>query len=204
MGRQSRVLIAVALSIAVTTKLAGAADDDPTRSTPAFGNDAALPIDSPRLAGGADLGVARYDQVAAASDFGFGPVAQVRIGLQIVRWLGLDARYFVTRHESAGALVTQGESIEARLSLPGAVRPYFGAGVGRYHTTAYDAAGRAQAEPDAAAVIPISLGVEVPVADSIGMQAEGTYRILFVHDLPDRSVALAQVWSATLGSRFYF
>lgn len=204
MGRQPRVLAAIALSVAVTSKLAGAADDGPTRSTPAMGNDAAPPIDSPRLACGADLGVARYDQVAAASDFGFGPLAQLRIGLQIVRWLGLDARYFVTWHESAGALVTQGESIEARLSLPGAVRPYLGAGVGRYHTTAYDAAGQAQAEPDAAAVVPISLGVEVPVTDSIGVQAEGTYRILFVHDLPDRSVALAQVWSATLGSRFYF
>lgn len=96
------------------------------------------------------------------------------------------------------------EAIEARVSLPTTVRPHLSVGVGRYAVAAYDSQGNRRVSPDAAATIPVSAGMETLVNDSVGLEAEGTYWLLFAHGEPGRAIALASLWSATLGGRAYF
>jgi hypothetical protein len=158
----------------------------------------------PQLVLGASLGTAGYNRVDSWSDFGAGPVADVRAGVQLFPWIAIEARAMLTRHESVGSIVLHAEAIEGRLSYPGWFRPYLSGGFGRYDVTAYAASGARAAAPAGAAAVPVSAGLEVLATDSIGLQAEGTYWMLFSDQKATGSLALASIWGATVGGRFYF
>jgi hypothetical protein len=160
--------------------------------------------DRPQLAVGVDVGLDRYTAAHAGDDLGFGPAWQVRIGAQLHPVVSIDARYFGTRHELSGALLAQGFSFEPRISLPLRVRPYLSTGVGWYTVTAYRG-DVAIVQAPVAIQLPISLGAEYLLNARVGLQAEGTYRILLDQGAVDGAYfARTQVWGGTLGARAYF
>jgi len=161
-------------------------------------------MDGPEWVVGAGVGAARYHRIDNGSALGFGPVVDARIGIQLFTWAAVQARFWGMRHESIGSVVMHAESVEARLSYPATLRPYVAAGVARYDVLAYDSNGDQAASPDAAGAVPMSAGVEALLDDSLGVQAETTYWLLFGQELSRRHVALASVWGATVGGRYYF
>lgn len=158
----------------------------------------------PQLVLGLNLGTSGYSRIESAGDFGPGPMTEVRAGVQWTPFLSLDLRGMLTRHESLGSVLVHAEVIEGRLSVPGWFRPYVAGGFGRYDSAAYSQDGERVAAPRSAAAAPVSAGLEVLVSDTIGLQAEGTYWLLFTDGQATRSVALASLWGATVGGRFYF
>lgn len=165
---------------------------------------AELRADRPQLVLGVDGGAARFARIDGATDLGFGPLVELRVGAQLFPWVALGARCAVTRHTNRGSLVSHAEVFEARLSLPLALRPHLALGFGRYDVTAYDSDGNQRVAPDAAAAIPASIGVEKLLTSTLGIQLEGTYWLLFQNDEPSKRVALASLWGATVGGRAYF
>jgi hypothetical protein len=144
---------------------------------------------------GGDLGVAAMNE---NGPLGFGggvgsvthpgPAWGVRLGIDLYSWLGFEARYVgmfdpidksVSPTGSVGFLTTGGEAV-ARLVLPlPFLHPYAFAGFGYYNVAVVGSASAragsvlfSSSQPG----IPVGIGVDVPITESLSVAVEATYR----------------------------
>jgi Outer membrane protein beta-barrel domain len=116
-----------------------------------------------------------------------GPAWGARVGVDVLSWLGFEARYLgafndgrssVTRAGDVAYVLTSGQLI-LRLTLPVAyVRPYVFSGIGIYNfqLTGNGAARDASMlNSTTQAGVPIGIGLEVPVSWHVSFAAEATY-----------------------------
>jgi len=202
--RSGTLLFAIASMLGVSATARANTRDDAKESKEDESTEVRL-RHRPQLALGVDLGFDRYAAAQAGGDFGFGPAWQVRVGAQLHPVISIDAHYFGTRHEGVvGSMVAHGFSFEPRVSIPLRIRPYLSTGFGWYTVTAYRN-GEAIAEAPLALQVPVSLGAEWLLRSRIGLQAEGTCRILLDQGSVDGAYfARTQLWGGSLGARAYF
>jgi len=155
------------------------------------------PWSGPTLVFGVDLGVSKMNE---SGPFGFdtgvgtvtsaGPAWGVRVGVELLPWLTLEARYVgmygpvqssVSPAGSVGFLATGGEAV-VRLTAPlPYVRPYVFGGVA-YYDVALVGSGEAKADSvlfsSSQPGIPLGFGFEVPLTWHLSVGAEATYHFM--------------------------
>jgi hypothetical protein len=120
-----------------------------------------------------------------------GPAGGLRIGVDVLSWLGFELRYLGEYNDGKGAVVNGGDvgyvlsagNVVARLTVPTPfVRPYIFGGVGVYSfhligsRTARELSGLNSSTQMGT---PIGLGLEVPVTWHISFAVEATYHFMF-------------------------
>lgn len=146
---------------------------------------------TPDFVFGLDLGVTAMNE---HGPFGFnhgvgsvtsgGPAWGVRVGVELVPWLALEAHY-VGMYDSAqapaspggreGGFLTSGCDAVVRLTLPLAfVHPYVFAGIGYYDVALVGSSG-SELHSSSQAGIPMGVGFDVPLTYHLSVGAEATY-----------------------------
>lgn len=120
-----------------------------------------------------------------------GPAWGVRIGVDVLSWLGFEARYFGAWLDGKG-MVTVGGDVNyvlssgdfiVRLTLPVPfVRPYVFSGIGVYNFQlmgARDARALSGLNSTTEAAVPVGFGLEVPITWHVSFAVEATYHFQF-------------------------
>jgi hypothetical protein len=153
--------------------------------------------------GGLGRGAVDATQPGAAFD--------VRLGLALLPWLDVEARYLGVLVDGTASVLgegvqvtSQGGSVVARFSPEVSwYWPYAFVGLGVYHLAPIDGAappeGGATLQATTALVIPIGLGIEVSLPLGFRVLLEGGYHPLLGERLSaDARFASADVWTASL------
>lgn len=158
----------------------------------------------PRAAIGIDAGFGHYWNGLPAKKWGFGVARQLRVGVQWNSIVATDIRWFGNENTRVEFdVLTTGLSVDVRLSLPLAVRPFLALGLGWYSTLLSDHRGLTFSPP-VAIQAPLSAGVEVPVWRGLCAQLEYAHRFLSDGAVVEVYPATMQLWSVTAGARAYF
>ena len=161
--------------------------------------------DGPRLTWGGELGMGAWVE---DGPFGFGngtgaatsagPAWGVRVGVDVLPFLGFEARYQGMYNEgnasvrSGGyvSLLTNSGSVVMRLIAPiPFVRPYLFGGVGLYDTRVLGSASARQASSLTDSFewgIPMGVGVDVPLGRRVSIGVEGAFHLLMGESLSTR------------------
>jgi hypothetical protein len=160
-----------------------------------------LTWDGPRLMLGGDLGVAKMDE---SGPFGFGtgigsvtnagPAWGVRVGVELLPWLALEARYVaaytsvqssVAPTGSLGYLLTGAEAV-VRVTAPFPyVHPYIFGGPADYDVHLVGSNAAKAGSPLYSSVQPgiaLGFGVDVPITWHLSLGAEATYHFMLGED----------------------
>ncbi len=138
-----------------------------------------------------------------------------RVGVQLTDWLIIDGRYFGMYNFGRDAVVgpvansvTNGATANVRLMAPFQwVRPYAFAGIGAYSVGVTGTDVNTQNTPLRQAtrgVVPLGVGVEVPIVQHVSIGAEGQYHVTFGNNtygvVPQ--LATGDIWSVNGVLRF--
>ncbi len=135
---------------------------------------------------------------------------ELRVGLDLLDWLGLEARYLGVIVDGVDALVgddvevtAHGGSVVARVTLAaGWYTPYLFAGVGGYGFAVLgdpSQAPRVELRDTAALALPLGLGIEIRLPLRLRVLLEGGYHALFFERLAAAPRhASADLWTAAI------
>jgi hypothetical protein len=118
-----------------------------------------------------------------------GPTWGARVGIAFLSWLALEARYvgmwnagFQNNVGQGVSLTTNGGYADMRFTLPiRAVQPYVYSGFGAFVTTPIGNSAQLQSSSlrtNTSAVVPIGIGLDIPIRRHWGIGMEFTYNIL--------------------------
>ena len=169
---------------------------------------------NPLISFGLDGGIATFSQGVSRAAHP-GPSWGARVGLELLPFLTVEARYFgsyhATRDSVAGAgigLLTQGTAATVRLTWRGLpyVQPYLFGGAGIYYVSVVGNDASSQATPlrgSPSFAIPAGLGVDVPLNRHFTIGGEATYHALLHENLSSRpELSNGDLWSASTVVRF--
>jgi hypothetical protein len=144
---------------------------------------------------GVDVGLSAMNE---SGPFGFGngvgsvtsagPAWGARVGLELLRWVAVEARYAGMYNPAAasvsrgGGFLTSGWDAVLRLTAPlPFVRPYVFGGIGYYDVAMGGSAG-SELHSSSQAGIPLGVGVDVPMTYHLSVGAEATYHFQLGED----------------------
>jgi hypothetical protein len=146
-----------------------------------------------------------------------GPMYGVRMGMGVLPFLTVEGRYvggYNRTHENRGAglgagLLTNGVSATVRVSFPRPrIQPYVFGGFGVYHTAVTGADRQRQGvtlESTFAAVVPVGIGLELPINFEWSLGIEGTYHAMFRERFAsDPAYQSGELWTGSGMARYTF